>query len=54
MFEDVERIEDMSNEEYRQVLYYFKHPKEYEGDFDAFLQKVMDYSGRVNRYGRVY
>lgn len=53
MFENVERIERMSNEEYRQVLYYFQHPKEYEGDYEAFLEKVFDYSERVN-HGELY
>ena len=50
MFENVDRIEAMSYEEYRQVLYYMKHPKEYEGDYELFLEKVIDFSTRVNHH----
>ena len=48
MFEDVEKIERMTYAEYRQVLYYFKHPDEYEGDYKAFQEKVTEFSSRVN------
>ena len=41
MFEDVERIESMTQEEYRQVIYYLNHPKEYGGDYIAFRDKIL-------------
>ena len=36
MFDNQERIEHLSYEEYKKALYYFKHPAEYPGDFAAF------------------
>lgn len=47
MFDDVERIERMSYAEYKQTVYYFNHPNEYDGDFIAFRDKVIDYSTRL-------
>ena len=48
MFEDVDVIKSMFREEYRQVLYYLKHPNEYEGDYKAFLDKIVDFSTRIH------
>ena len=48
MYEDVKQIESMSEEEYRQALYYFQHPKEYEGDFNAFRDKVIEYIDKLD------
>ena len=43
MFEDVDRIESMTAEEYRQVIYYLNHPKEYDGDYVAFREKILEF-----------
>ena len=54
MFEDVAKIERMSYEEYHRVLYYFKHPEAYEGDYREFQRKVIDYSTRINEKGELW
>lgn len=46
MYEDVDHIEDMTYQEYKQVIYYFNHPKEYKGDFISFRDKVVEYASR--------
>ena len=43
MFDNTERIESMTYEEYKQTVYYFNHPDEYAGDFVAFRDKVIDF-----------
>ena len=46
MFDDVDRIDDMTYQEYKQVIYYLKHPAEYEGDFSLFKDKVVEFASR--------
>ena len=47
MFEDVEHIERMSYEEYKKAIYCLNHPKEYEGNYLAFRDKLIDYGTRT-------
>ena len=49
MFEDVERIEHLDYREYKQAIYYMNHPREYEGDFIAFRDKLLDYAERAGK-----
>ena len=49
MFEDVEHIESMSYDEYRQALYWLRHRDEYPGDYQLFLEKILDYGSKNDR-----
>lgn len=46
MFEDVENIEWLSGKEYKQAIYFFQHPEEYDGDFLLFRDKLIEYASR--------
>lgn len=47
MFEDIERIEWLDRDAYRRAMYYLQHPAEYNGDFDLFRRKLLDYGDRL-------
>ena len=49
MFEDVEHIESMSYDEYRQALYWLRNRDEYPGDYQLFLEKILDYGSKNDR-----
>ena len=46
MFDDVEHIDFLSYEDYKKALYYLKHKEEYDGDFVAFRDKLIEYASR--------
>ena len=53
MFDDLDQIEFLHYDDYRKALYYLKNPKEYEGDYEAFCDKLVDYVTRVKKYGPI-
>lgn len=54
MFDDIDRIESMTPEEYREALYYLKHPDKYEGDYVSFREKLLDFGSLPDVSHRIF
>lgn len=48
MFENVDHIESLSDDDYKKIIEILKNKDQYPGDYKELLRKIIEYSSKVN------